>query len=487
MEPNNNDRLKKSAFGGMVWKLSERVCARLVSLAVSIVLARILVPEDYSLVSIVAIFFVFCNVFISGGLNTALIQKKDADALDYSTVLWATLAVALIMYAGMFACAPLIAGLYDKPQLVPVIRVMGLTFFINAFKSVLSAYTSSHLQFRKFFFSTIIGTVISAFIGIIMALRGFGAWALVAQEMSNSLIDTLVLFLTTRLRVRWEFSPKRLRGLFAYGSKNFISSIITVVYDQASPLIVGLRFSAADLAFYTKGKSFPELMNSTLSDTMAAVLFPVMSKVQDNVDDVRGITRRYIKTASYVIFPVMLGLFAVSDSFLLLLLTEKWLPAAVYIQIFCISYMFNLINVGNIQAIRAIGRSDIVLILEVLKKSIYFVVLAAFVFLSGRPQILAVSSIVCTLIAVVINTFPNRKLIGYRYRWQLADILPNLILSACMCIVVVLVGKLPLPPGPLLAVQVLTGVVVYVALSIITKNESFHYLLDFGKQIVKRG
>ena len=191
MEPNDNDRLKKSAFGGMVWKFSERVCARLVSLVVSIVLARILVPEDYSLVSIVAIFFVLCNVFISGGMNTALIHKKDADELDYSTVLWATLAVALVMYAGMFACAPLIAGLYDKPQLIPVIRVMGLTFFINAFKSVLSAYTSSHLQFRKFFFSTIIGTAVSAVIGIGMALRGFGAWALVAQEMSNSLIDTL--------------------------------------------------------------------------------------------------------------------------------------------------------------------------------------------------------------------------------------------------------------------------------------------------------
>lgn len=487
MEPNHNEKLKKSAFGGMAWKFAERVCARLVSLVVSIVLARILVPEDYSLVSIVAIFFVLCNVFISGGLNTALIQKKDTDELDYSTVLWATLVVALVMYAGMFAYAPLIAGLYDKPQLVPVIRVMGLTFFINAFKSVLSAYTSSHLQFRKFFFSTIIGTVISAFIGITMALQGFGAWALVAQEMSNSLIDTLVLFLTTRLRVRWKFSPKRLGRLFAYGSKNFISSIITVIYDQVSPLIVGLRFSTADLAFYTKGNSFPELVNSTLSDTMSAVLFPVMSKIQDNLDDVRGVTRRYIKTASYVIFPVMLGLFAVSDSFLLLLLTEKWLPAAVYIRIFCVSYMFNLINVGNIQAIRAIGRSDIVLILEVLKKSIYFVVLAAFVFLSGKPQILAVSSIVCTLIAVVINTFPNRKLIGYRYRWQLADILPNLLLSACMCIVVVLLGKIPLPTGPLLAVQVLTGVVVYVALSIITKNESFLYLLDFGKQIVKRG
>ncbi len=484
MEPNNNDSLKKSAFGGMVWKFSERVCARLVSLVVSIVLARILVPEDYSLVSIVAIFFVLCNVFISGGMNTALIQKKDADELDYSTVLWATLAVALVMYAGMFACAPLIAGLYDKPQLVPAIRVMGLTFFINAFKSVLSAYTSSHLQFRKFFFSTIIGTVISAFVGITMALRGFGAWALVAQEMTNSLIDTLVLLSTTELRIRLRFSKERLRGLLSYGLKNFLSAILHTIYEQVSPLIIGLRFSPSDLAFYTKGRTFPEIINTTLSDTLAAVLFPVLSRVQDNLEDVLGITRRYVKSVSFILFPVMLGMLAVSDSFVILLLTEKWLPAAIYIRIFCVTYIFNLMDVGAVQAIRAIGRSDIILIQEIVKKAAYFVVLIGFVFLSSSPEVMAVSALVCTLIGVVVASVPNRKLIGYRYSWQIFDILPNLVLSGCMCFIVRLIGRLPISVGILLPIQIVSGIAVYVSLSIITKNESFHYLLNFGKQIL---
>ena len=484
MEPNDNDRLKKSAFGGMVWKFSERVCARLVSLVVSIVLARILVPEDYSLVSIVAIFFVLCNVFISGGMNTALIQKKDADELDYSTVLWATLAVALVMYAGMFACAPLIAGLYDKPQLVPVIRVMGLTFFINAFKSVLSAFTSSHLQFRKFFFSTIIGTVISAFVGITMALRGFGAWALVAQEMTNSLIDTLVLLLTTELRIRLRFSKERLRGLLSYGLKNFLSAILHTIYEQVSPLIIGLRFSPSDLAFYTKGRTFPEIINTTLSDTLAAVLFPVLSRVQDNLEDVLGITRRYVKSVSFILFPVMLGMLAVSDSFVILLLTEKWLPAAIYIRIFCMTYIFNLMDVGAVQAIRAIGRSDIILIQEIVKKAAYFVVLIGFVFLSSSPEVMAVSALVCTLIGFVVASVPIRKLIGYRYSWQIFDILPNLIMSGCMCFIVRLIGRLPISVGILLPIQIVSGITVYVSLSIITKNENFHYLLNFGKQIL---
>lgn len=482
----NNDELKKSAFGGVVWKLSERVCAQLVSMIVSIVLARILVPDDYSLVSIVTIFFTFCNVFVSGGLNTALIQKKNADLLDYSTVLYLTLAVAAVLYGLIFFCAPLIARMYGKEQLTAIIRVMALTFFINAFKSVLSAYTSSNLQFKKFFFSTIIGTVISAFVGIAMALNGFGAWALVAQEMTNSFIDTVFLLLTTRLKIVFAFSFDRLKSLFAYGWKVFVSSIVTVLYDQINPLIVGLKFTTADLAYYSKGSSFPGLINSTISDTIASVLFPVMSKVQDSREDVLNITRRYVKVSSYIMFPVMIGFFSVAESFVEVVLTEKWLPAVPYVRIFSLSYMFNLISAGNLQALRAIGRSDVTLIMEILKKSIYFVIVAAFVFISDSPVMLAFSSIICTMVALVINTFPNRKLIGYRYRYQLMDILPNLAIAAVMGGIVLLLGKIKLSVYLLLALQILVGIVVYVGLSLISKNENFLYLLGFIRQIIMR-
>lgn len=486
MDPRKNDDLKKSAFGGMIWKLSERVCAQLVSLIVSIVLARILMPEDYSLVSIVMIFFAFCNVFISGGLNTALIQKKNADILDYSTVLYVTLIIATVLYAVMFACAPLIAEVYEKEQLVAIIRVMSLTFFINAFKSVLSAYTSSKLQFKKFFFSTIIGTVISAFVGISMALSGFGAWALVAQEMTNSFIDTVFLFFSTRLKLVWKCSRERLQSLFGYGWKIFVSSIVSVIYDQLNPLIVGIKFTTADLAYYSKGNSFPGLINSTLSDTIASVLFPVMAKVQDSKEEILGITRRYIKVSSYILFPVMMGLFAVADSFVLVLLTEKWINAAVYIRIFSLSYMFNLVIVGNLQAIKAIGRSDITLFMEIIKKGIYFVIIALFVFFSDSAEVLALSSVACTIVALIVNTYPNRKLIGYSYRYQFVDILPNLIISVIMGAVVMLVGRLNLSVYLLLPVQVFTGVIFFIALSFVTKNENFFYLLNFMIGLLKR-
>jgi len=486
MSPENNEQLKKSAFGGVAWKFAERICAQMVSLVVSIVLARILVPEDYSVVSVVAIFFSLCNVLISGGLNTSLIQKKDADQLDYATVLHTTMAVAAVLYAVMFFSAPAIADLYGKPVLVPVVRVMGLTFFINAFKSVLAAYTSSNLQFKKFFFSTIVGTAVSAGVGIAMAAKGFGAWALVAQQMTNSLIDTVILYFTTRFKVLFRVSWTRFKALFSYGWKIFTASIITVVYDECCPLIVGVKFSPTDLAYYNKGKSFPSLLNSSITDTLSAVLFPVIAKVQDDASAVLAVTRRYIKTASYVVFPMMMGFLAVSENFVVAVLTEKWIAAVPFVQIFCFSYMLNIVQVGNLQAIKAMGRSDIVLVLEIVKKSVYFAIIAAFVFLSDNAQMLAVSSVACTLVACGVNTWPNRKIIGYKYRYQLMDLLPNFLLSLAMAAAVILVGKLAMSTWLLLGLQVLVGGGVYVLLSILTKNENFRYLLGFCKQMLHR-
>lgn len=482
----NSNNLKNKAFSGMIWKFMERICAQVVSLIVSIVLARILMPDDYSIVSIVTIFFTFCNVFISGGLNTALIQKKDADVEDYSTVLHTSMFVALILYMVMFFLAPSIANLYSKQILIPVIRIMSLTFFINVFKSVLSAYTSSNLQFKKFFFSTIVGTIISAFVGIYMAINGYGVWALVAQQMTNSLLDTLILYFTTKYKVVFKVSFKKLKSLFSYGWKIFISSIISVIYDQINPLIVGVKYTSKDLAYYSKGQNYPGLINSTISDTLQSVLFPIMSKVQDNKEMVLSVTRKYIKVASYVIFPMMIGLFSVSDIFVEVVLTEKWLPIVPYIQIFCFSYMLNIIQVGNLQAIKAIGRSDITLILEIVKKSFYLIIIILFVILSKNPIVLALSSIVCTVFATVVNTYPNRKLLGYKYKYQLNDLLPNLIISIIMGIVVYLIKYIQISKFLILILQVFIGVIIYILLSKLTKNENLYYLIDYIRSYFRK-
>lgn len=487
MNPQNNDELKKSAFGGMIWKFAERVCAQLVAMVVSIILARMLMPEDYAPVAIVAIFFSFCYLFISGGLSTALTQKKNVEPEDYSTVLFASLTLATVLYVLVFLLAPFLARVYKNAQLIPLFRVMALSFFINAFKSVYSSYTYATLQFKKFFLSTIVGTVISAFVGIGLAMKGFGVWALVAQDMTNATLDTLILYLSTRLKIVRVFSFERLKSLLQFGWKMFVSSVISLAYDQVNPLIIGLRFKAADLSYYNKGNSFPSLINNTLGDTMSAVLFPVMAKVQDSKEDILNITRRYVKVASYVIFPVMVGLFSVADSFIELLLTDKWLPAVPFVQIYCISYMFNLLQVGNLQAIKAIGRSDVILKLEVLKKSIYIFVIASFVFLSPNAEIMAFNVNVCAMVGVTMNTLASRKLIAYYYRYQFVDFLPNLVSSVVMGVLVSLIGKLALPLILLLPLQVFAGAVIYVGISLVTGNENFYYLLDIIKSMLKRG
>lgn len=484
--PNTDFSLKKRAFSGIFWKFAERLCAQGVSLLVSILLARILLPEDYAVISIVTIFFAFCNVLITGGLNTSLIQKKDADALDYSTVLYVSLAVAGVLYAVMFFAAPAIAALYQNSLLVPIIRVMALTFFINAVKSVLTAYTSSRLQFRKFFFSTIIGTVISAVVGVWMALAGFGAWALVAQQMSNSFIDTVVLFCSTRLNIKFAFSWKRLKGLFSYGWKIFAASLITIAYDQIRPLVVGIKFSAADLAYYNKGQSFPDLINTTLCSTLESVLFPVLSKAQDSKQAVLAMTRRYMKTASFLIFPLLSVFFLAAESFTAVILTDKWLPIVPYIRIFCISSMFQIIQTGNLQAIKAIGRSDVTLILEIIKKSAYLLIVAWFIAFARTPQALAFSGVLCTLIASAVNTFPNRKLIGYSYRAQLSDLLPNFLLSLGMGAITAPISLLPIPAAGMLLLQCLTGAAAYLLLAKLTKNENLTYLIQTGKELLRR-
>ncbi len=483
---NKNSQLKTKTIKGFFWKFAERMSAQLVSLVVSIILARLLTPDDYSVVGIVAIFFAFANVFISGGFNTALIQKKDADIEDYSSVLFISLTTATILYIAVFFSAPYIASAYQKDILIPVFRIMGLTLFINAFKSILSAYISSHLLFKKYFICTLLGTILSAVVGISMAYSGYGPWALVAQQMVMAIVSTLMLYLTTRVKFVLRFNKEKAKGLFKFSWKILVASGISVLYDEINPLVIGLKYSGADLSYYTKGKSFPGILNSTIGDTLSSVLFPTMSKLQDDKSAILNCTRKFMSVSSYVIFPVMIGFLAVADKFILVLLTEKWISASIYIQAFCIVYMFNIIQSGNLQVYRAVGRSDIILKLEIIKKSIYFINILLFVLFTNRPEFLALACIINTFVATIVNTAPNRKLINYRYRLQIADLLPNLIIAILMGVAVYFIGLIKMHVILSFAVQVFSGILIYVLLSCITQNKNFKYLYNMIKPFLRR-
>ena len=482
----NKENLKNRAVSGIIWKFLERICAQGISLIVSIILARILIPKDYSVVSVITIFFAFANVIISGGLNAALIQKKDADSQDYSTVLFLSVLISIVIYFILFFTAPLIAKAYDQEILIPIIRIMSLVLPVNAIKSIYCAYVSSTLQFKKFFFATLGGTIVSGIVGITMALKGFGSWALVAQQMTNAVIDTIILVFVAKLKIVFSFSVPKLKVLFKYGWKVFLSSFINTAYVQSKPLFIGLRFSSIDLSYYSKGSSFPNLISETTTSTLSAVLFPALSKVQDNKERLLRWTRRFIKTTSFICFPCMLGLFAVSDNFVLVLLTEKWMEASFYIKIFSIAGMFSMIHIGNCETIKAMGRSDIFLKMEIIKKTSYFAILGLFMIFSSNPHILALSSFLTTAVALIVNSIPNRKLIDYKFKYQIVDILQNLIPAAIMCVGAYFLGFLPInAKWLLLIIQVLSGMVIYFGICLLTKNENLPFLVKLFKDIVK--
>ena len=484
-----NNSLKAKTISGVIWKFGERVSAQAVNFIVSIILARLLLPEDYGLIALVTVFITICNKVVVSGFATSLIQKKDADNLDFSTVFYFSLGVASVLYAGLFFAAPFIAEFYSAesdPQLfIQVIRVMGLNLFIIAVNSVQQAHVSRTMQFRKFFFSTIIGTVASAVAGITLAYMGKGVWALVAQNMILAVVNGIVLWFMVKWRPQLKFSFKRLRTLYSYGWKIFVASMIKILYTDLRSLVIGKVYTAADLAFYNKAQSFPQLIDTNVEGTIDSVLFPAISKKQSNVDEMRAMLRRAIKTTSYVLMPLLAGLSAVARPFIIILLTDKWAESIPLMQILAFSFVFAPVELENLQAIKAIGRSDIALKVEIIKKVVGVLILIASI--PFGVTAIAIGMVISTTLSAIINAIPNKKLLGYTFKMQLKDILPSLLMSLVMFGAVYPISLINMNVWLMLIVQVIVGAVIYVALSAIFKVESFRYLLGMIKGILKRG
>ena len=484
-----NGSLKAKTLSGVIWKFGERVSAQAVNFIVSIILARLLLPEDYGLIALVTVFITICNKIVVSGFATSLIQKKDADNLDFSTVFYFSLAVAAALYAGLFFAAPFIAEFYsaesDPELFIQVIRVMGLNLFIIAVNSVQQAYVSRTMQFRKFFFSTIIGTVVSAVAGIALAYMGKGVWALVAQNMILAVVNGIVLWFMVKWRPQLKFSFKRLKVLYSYGWKIFVASLIKILYTDLRSLVIGKVYTAADLAFYNKAQSFPQLIDTNVAGTIDSVLFPAISKKQSNVDDMRAMLRRAIKTTSYILMPLLAGLSAVAKPFIIILLTDKWAESIPLMQILAFSFIFAPVELENLQAIKAIGRSDIALIVEIIKKVVGVLILVASI--PFGVTAIAVGMVISTTLSAIINAIPNKKLLGYTFKMQLKDILPSLIMSLVMFGAVYPISLLDINVWLMLVIQVIVGAVIYVALSAIFKVESFKYILNLIKGFLKRG
>ncbi|MBE6576869.1 MAG: lipopolysaccharide biosynthesis protein [Ruminococcaceae bacterium] len=474
----------KKVLNNFFWRLLERIGAQGVTFVVSIVLARLLDPTIYGTIALVTVFTTIMQVFVDSGLGNALIQKKDADDLDFSTVFYFNIVACTVLYAIMFFCAPLIASFYERPELTPIVRVLSLTLVISGVKNIQQAYVSKNMLFKRFFYSTIGGTIGAAAVGIGMAIAGFGVWALVAQSLFNSLVGTVILWFTVKWRPKWMFSFKRLKGLFSFGWKLLVSNLINTVYNDIRQLIIGKLYTSEDLAFYNKGHQFPQLVVTNINTSIDSVLFPAMASAQDERERVKAMTRRAIKTSTYLMMPIMIGLAVCAEPFIKLLLTEKWLPCVFFMRIFCITMAFYPIHTANLNAMKAMGRSDIFLKLEIIKKGIGITVLLATMWIS--VEAMAYSLLFTALISQIVNAAPNKKLLGYSYLQQVKDMLPQIALSIGMGAIVYCVTFLPIHEYLMLLIQIPLGALIYILGSKLFRLESFSYVLSTAKSYLRK-
>ena len=476
---------KKAVLSGVFWKFSERIAAQVVSLVVSVILARLLSPSEYGAIAIVTVFITIANVFVTSGFGTSLIQKKDADNTDFSTVFYFTIVFSIVIYICLFFLAGPISDFYGMPVLKSVLRVLGLSIIIMGINSVQQAYVSRKMLFRKFFYATLGGTLVSAVVGVSLAYMGGGVWALVAQTLTNNVIDTIILHLAIDWRPIKVFSLQRLRVLFNYGWKLLIQGLVLQIYSSLRSLIIGKIYTSAELAFYTKGNQFPDLISTNIDTAINSALFPTMSKEQESIERVKTMARKTTQVTSYVMNPILIGFMAVAEPFISVLLTDKWLPAAPYLRICCVVLLFRASQTAILQAIKAVGRSDSILKVDFPIR----IVALGILMISIRFGVLymALSEIVITIFGTVLYSFMASRIIGYTGKEVCADFMVNTLMAALMGILVWILGTI-LPFGNIIniIIQILVGIMVYLVLSIVTKNSSYQYTLNTVLEVVKR-
>lgn len=462
----------------------ERGGLQVIGLIVQTVLARLLVPNDFGTIAIVLVFINIAQVFVQSGLNTALIQKKDADDIDFSTVLYASFIIATVFYLIIFVTAPGVANFYENMELVRLLRVLSLILFPGALNTVQNAFISRDMLFEKLFRISMVSVIISGIAGITAAYMGMGVWALVIYYFLNQVSITMIIWFTVEWRPILKFSFMRLKGLLSFGGKLLVSSLIHTLYMDLRTLIIGRIYSPSTLGYYNRGESVPKSLVNAIGGSIQSVMLPTLSSVQDNKSDLKRVVRRSIKTISFIVFPTMSGLAVVAEPLVTLLLGEKWLPAVPFMQIFCVSAAFQVLHTANYQGISALGRGDIYLKLEIIKKIVGISILV--ISIPFGIYAIAFGYAVSAILEALIHMWPNKRLYDYSAKEQIRDIMPAFILSFVMGVAIYMIEFINLPSWQLLLIQITSGVLIYIGLSKLFKVESWSYVVVSINEMITR-
>ncbi len=482
----NNQVNSNSIVKSLIYKFAERCGVQGISFIVQLVLARLLDPTDYGVLTLLTIFISISQVFVQSGLNTALIQRKDVTEKDYSSVFYLSLIIACILYFILFFMSPFIADFYNMSQLKKVLRVLALILIPGAFNSIQNAKISREMKFKQLMYCTLISVIISGTLGITMAYMGFGVWALVGQQISNQVSICIIMLIIVKWRPMAVFELRRIKILFSFGWKLLCAALLDTIYNDLRSLVIGKKYNAATLGYYNRGQQFPQLIIRNINDSIQSVMLPALSREQDNKTKMKSMMRRSIVTSSFIIFPLVMGLAVIAEPLVSLLLTDKWLPCVPYLRIACLTFAFYPIHTANLQALNALGRSDKFLQLEIIKKIYGVIILIITVMFFDSPIAIAIGGAITSIISCFVNTLPNRKLLNYSYFEQMEDILPSIIISVVMGIVTYCVIFLGFSNVFTLIFQVSIGIIVYIGLAWIFKLECFMYLKDMIVSILKR-
>lgn len=481
------DSMKGRTIRSLFWKLFERGGRAVVELVVQVVMARLLAPEQFGMLSIMLVFVNMGNVIVQSGMNTAIIQSERVERIDCSTVFWMSFAVSLVLYVVVFMAAPAIATFYSSPELVWPLRALAFILVINAYNAIQIALITRELEMQKVFRATIASSFVSAVFGIGCALSGAGIWALVVQQLSYQLVNCIMHAIQLDWRPRAEFSTKSARRLFGFGSRLLASSLLDQAYQGLSDLIIGRQFSTSELGLVSQGKRYPQAIGNVLDGAIQPVMLSAVSRVQSDYDQVKRLVRRALKTSTYLVVPTMTLFAVVAPTLVPALLGVQWVEAVPFLQMYCFIYALLPIHTTNLQALNGLGRSDLFLKLEVIKKVYGAVIICFCAFVLRDAHLVVAGYMVSGVISTFVNSWPNRRVIGYSYGEQVRDICPAFVIAAIAAVPALLMSQLSIGSFAIILLQSVVFIGVYLGTSAFLHVEALTYLFNTLKGLLGRG
>jgi len=469
--------LGEKALGGFFWTLTSNIGLKSVTLIVNIVLARLLVPEDFGLVAMLMIFFAVSQSFVESGFSQALIREKELTEKDKATTFYLNVIIAVVCYLLLWIAAPKIASFYNNEKLIALTRFMGLSIVFQSFYIVQQATLTHALNFKKITIVSLTASVLSSVIAVVMAYQNLGVWALAVKYVSFSLIAAILFYVVNPWYPRASFSRQSYHRLFGFGSKLLLSGLLDTFYQNIYNLIIGKYYSAATLGYYAQAKMYVDQATQTSTSTLQTVTYPILSQTKDDLERLRSSHKRIIMASSYIIFPLTIGLAVLAEPLIMTFVGEKWKGAIPLVQILCVSEILYHLHAINLNLLKVMGRSDLFLKLEVIKK--INTTIAILIGIKFGLWGLLIGSVVNSYVALFINMYYTHRLVQYSYREQIADLLPVALHTLPMLLVLYLfVNYITLPHMVMLIIGLLLGVISYFGFTYVIKSRALVYIME---------